>query len=301
MEAEIKEIKRENQYSIVQVKVVNRGTYAGIIMYQNCCFSKIAKARGYRYFISMEEKKIAGCKDCEWHDEYSLHFSNSKDDLLELSSKDKFKNAEDIIDINELSMVCGYLPIPSSHFLHAVYFNDLNAVEDLLEKDKSLLAEKDEHGFQAMHIAAFEGHSDIVRTLVHAGADINCKGMWGWTPLHMAVKSHQAHMAELLIHLNADPAAKMDSGNTPLHAAAYQGSVEMAALLIEVGVGVEVEDMEGNTPLHAAASRNHLEVVKFLISKGANPEKENKLGQTPLFFAKSHNHEQTIDFLTGYE
>ena len=39
MDAEIKEIKREPQISLIHVKVMKRGTYAGAILFQTCCFS----------------------------------------------------------------------------------------------------------------------------------------------------------------------------------------------------------------------------------------------------------------------
>ena len=70
MDAEIKEIKRESQISIIHVKVKKRGTYAGSIMFQTCCFSKIAKNRGYRYFVRLEENELEDCTECEWSYKY---------------------------------------------------------------------------------------------------------------------------------------------------------------------------------------------------------------------------------------
>lgn len=302
MEAEIKEIKREPQVSIVHVKVKKRGTYAGSIMYQVCCFSRIAKALGYRYYVSLGEKDLEECKDCEWNKEHILGFLSSKTDSIGLAFKGRYDRSKkyEVQDINEASMVCGYLPIPSSKFLKAVYFGNLAKIKELLEKNRNLISTKENEGFQALHIATVEGHSDVIRYLVGTNADINGKGKWGWTPLHLAVIFDRPQIAQLLLSLKADPATKMDWGNTPLHEAGYQGSVEMAELFLGAGISVEIEDNEGNTPLHAAASRNRLEVVKLLIDKGANPKRQNKFGQTALLFAETLKHKETVEFLERY-
>ena len=124
MDVEIKEIHRESQISHIHVKVKKRGTYAGSIMFQRCCFSKIAKSRGYRYFVTLEQNELEDCRECEWSYKYVLGFLSSKDDsVIQVFpgriKKDKEYNIE---DINEFYPICGYLPIPSYAFHRAVYF-----------------------------------------------------------------------------------------------------------------------------------------------------------------------------------
>ena len=303
MDAEIKEIHREPQISHIHVKVKKRGTYAGSIMFQTCCFSKIAKSRGYRYFVTLEQNELKDCKECEWSYKYVLGFLFSKDDSLIQVFPSRIKKDKEykIEDINEFYPICGYLPIPSYAFHRAVYFGDLKKVKQLAGKNRDLLNEKDEQGFRPLHIAAVEGYSEIVDYLVKSGADINGKGMYGWSPLHMAVKFNQIQIIKLLLSLKADPDIRMDLGNTPLHNAAYEGNVEIADIFIKSGVDVDVMDDEGNSPLHGAASRGHIEMVKFLIGKGANPKRKNKAEQTPLFFADTQKHTQVVELLMKYQ
>lgn len=303
MDAEIKEVKRELQISIVQVKVKNRGTYAGSIMFQMCCLSKISKNRGYRYFVELEQREVNGCEECEWYDEYVIGFLNSKSDSLKQLFKERYEANKKykIIDINEFHMVCGFLPIPSIDFHKAVYFGDLAKIRKLSGKNSKLLNKKDEHGYRPLHIATVEGHSEIIMHLVSSGANINAKGMYGWTPLHLAVRFNRIDTVKLLLNLKADPGVKMDWGNTPLHNAAYKGSVEIADIFINSGVSVDQADNEGNSPLHGAASRGHLKMVKYLISKGADPKKKNKEGQTPLFFAEAQKYTDVIRVLKEYQ
>ena len=303
MDAEIEEIHRESQISHIHVKVKKRGTYAGSIMFRTCCFSKIAKSRGYRYFVTLEQIELEDCKECEWEYKYVLGFLSSKDDSVIQIFPDRTKNDKEykIEDINESYLVCGYLPIPSYEFHRAVYFGDLKKVKQLTEKNIDFLNAKDDQGFRPLHIAVVEGYSEIVDYLVTSGADINGKGMYGWAPLHMAVKFNQIHIIKLLLSLKADPDIRMDWGNTPLHNAAYEGSVEIADIFIKSGVDVDVMDDEGNTPLHGAASRGHTEMAKYLIEKGADPKKKNKAEQTPLFFAETQKHTQVAELLMEYQ
>lgn len=303
MDAEIKEIKRESQISIIHVKVKKRGTYAGSIMFQTCCFSQISKSRGYRYFVTLEETELENCTECEWGYQYVLGFLHSKDNPLEIEFQGRIKKDKEykIEDINENYLVCGYLPIPSSDFHQAVYFGDIITVKTLSKQNKDLINTKDEEGFGPLHVASVEGYSEIVRFLVASGANINGKGMYGWAPLHMAVKFNQTKIVKLLLELKADPDIRMDWGNTPLHNAAYEGNQEIASLLIREGVEIDVMDDEGNTPLHGAASRGHIEMTKFLIEQGADPNKKNKVGQSPLFFAEYQKHTQVIELLNKYQ
>lgn len=303
MDAEIKEVKREPQISIVHVKVKKRGTYAGSIMYQVCCFCRIAKNRGYRYFVILGERDIKGIKECEWYDEYIIGFLDSKTASISQKFKEHYTINKEykIEDINDAYRICGFSPVPNSVFHQAVYYGDLNKIKELVGKNKELLNAKDDQGFRPLHIAVIEGYSEIVRYLVSSGADINGKGMYGFAAIHLSIKYNKADIIKLLLNLKADPGIKTDRGNTPLHNAAYRGCVEIADLFVNSGVSVNETDNKGNTPLHGAAYRGHLEMVKYLIANGADPKKKNKDEQTPLFFAEAQKHTEVINFLKSFE
>jgi len=303
MDAEIREISRTQNTSTVYVKVKRRGTYAGSIMFPVCCFSKIAKVRGYRYYVVLNEKELKESKDCEWENEYLLGFLNSKTDAIKKEFKSLVKNDRkyEIEDINETSMVCGFLPVPTTPFSKAVYYGNLAEVKKMLSENNNLLKEKNQNEFFPLHIAVVEGHPEIVQYLIASGANINCKGMYGWSPLHLAIKFNQKDIVSLLLNNNADPAIKMDWGNTPLHSAAYKNQIEIAELVIAEGANINEIDNEGNTALHAAASRGHLEMLKFLISKGADPNKINSQDQKPIHFAEMAKKQDSIDYLKQFK
>ena len=162
---------------------------------------------------------------------------------------------------------------------------------------------KDNNGWTPLRWAASEGHADVARLLVDAGADVNARGLldWAashnraemarllidlgadvnartssWRPLHFAAFGNSAKVARLLIDEGADVNAKDSGGRTPLHRVS---NAEVARLLIDEGVGVNAKDDGGRTPLHSASNA---EVARLLIDEGADVNAKDDQGQTPL-------------------
>jgi len=68
----------------------------------------------------------------------------------------------------------------------------------------------------SIHEAAANGNIEAVKQHIAAGADVNAKDNWGWTPLHYAALKGHKEIAELLIAKGADVNAVGDLGRTPL-------------------------------------------------------------------------------------
>ena len=75
--------------------------------------------------------------------------------------------------------------------------------------------------YQALHVACGEGHLDVVRRLVEAGADVNAVGREGLTPLSLAAHSGNRDLAGYLISEGAEVdicvAAKLGDLDGPRH------------------------------------------------------------------------------------
>ena len=113
----------------------------------------------------------------------------------------------------------------------------------------------------SIHEAAKEGNIEAVKQHLAAGADVNAKEEWGWTPLHFTTTKE---IAELLIGNGADVNAKNDGGFTPLHYAASRRDKEIAELLIAKDADVNAKMEDGDTPLDWAIEINRTETADLL-------------------------------------
>ena len=126
---------------------------------------------------------------------------------------------------------------------------------------------KDGLGWYALHEAASEGHTGIVRLLVEAGADVNAVTGGGNTPLHMACYNGHVEAARCLLSRGAEVGTKHSTGNTPLHVAAWRGHLPVVRLLIEEGGAASLlhtKGLDNETPVQQAQRYNHTDVVAYL-------------------------------------
>ncbi len=113
-------------------------------------------------------------------------------------------------------------------------------------------------------IALSEGHIEIVKTLLAAGAEVNFKGLGGSTPLvHAASKGH-IEIVKTLLAAKADVNAENDSGDTALRYASINGYTEIVKILLAAGADINVVGTFGLTALKSALKNGHTEIVKLL-------------------------------------
>lgn len=130
---------------------------------------------------------------------------------------------------------------------------DENSLPGRLAIAKLLLARGvavDEAKGAALASAVSWGEADMVRLLLHKGADCRRNSQFGWTLLHSATKDREK--VSLLLEKGLDPNAVNARGNTPLHHAAINGWVESAALLLAAGADPAIRNVQGRTALDTA-------------------------------------------------
>jgi ankyrin len=155
----------------------------------------------------------------------------------------------------------------SSSFLRAARAGNLDKVIDFLKSDRADITTCNANGLNALHLAAKEGHVNIVNELIARGA-------------------------------NVDSATK--KGNTAMHIASLAGQLEVVKILVQNGAKINMQSQTGFTPLYMAAQENHLPVVKYLIDKGANSTLATEDGFTPMAVALQQGHTEVVNLLMEY-
>ncbi|XP_078005643.1 ankyrin repeat and SOCS box protein 3 isoform X4 [Phascolarctos cinereus] len=148
--------------------------------------------------------------------------------------------------------------------------------------------------------AVENGHVDVVKLLLRHGADVNgSHSMCGWNALHQAAFQEYTELIKLLLKKGANKECQDDFGITPLFVAAQYGKLESLNVLISSGADVNCQAMDKATPLFIAAQEGHINCVELLLSKGADPNlycNEDKW-QLPIHAAAQMGHIRILDLL----
>jgi ankyrin repeat protein len=142
---------------------------------------------------------------------------------------------------------------------------------------------------------AEEGRLDEVRTFVSKDPQlVHTTDNRGYTPLHLATYNGQTEVAEFLLSAGAETDVQSASGSTPMHGAAYYGHPDALRVLIEHGAQVDIVNAGGFTPLMSACAAGHPEIATLLLANGADANAEGDGSQTALIQAvQSGNAELT--------
>ncbi|EXK36567.1 hypothetical protein FOMG_09741 [Fusarium oxysporum f. sp. melonis 26406] len=144
------------------------------------------------------------------------------------------------------------------------------------------------HKYRALHIAARNGNSDLVRLLLESGAseDPRLAEPEQSTPLHLAVSwsdgsPKHVKVVQTLCEFGADPNGAAQHGRTPIHMAVENAHCDkdVVLMLLRYGASIDKEDDKGLPPLYYAI-RNGSNLVQHLW----NPDNSSKLKGVPVLF-----------------
>jgi ankyrin repeat protein len=112
-------------------------------------------------------------------------------------------------------------------------------------------------GFTALHLAAYFGGAETVRSLLAAGADpdADAANPFAVRPLHSAVSVRDHASVRALLAAGADPNVRQQGGYTPLHSAAHSDDAELVRLLLAHGADPALTADDGRTAADMAGER----------------------------------------------
>eukprot|EP00127_Corallochytrium_limacisporum_P006196 Clim_evm13s221 gene=Clim_evmTU13s221 len=177
-----------------------------------------------------------------------------------------------------------------------------------------------------LHLAASEGHENVIKYLIIQGADPRAEDRWGGTPLDDARRGgHEAVVKYLedvmpapgpvvndegsdklpgttmrdraLMRQTADPGLDVQAGRIEAYfQAVVRNDVEQMQVMLD-DVDVMVRDSDRRTALHWAAAEGNLGAVKFLVSQGADVNAVDRWNSMPLNEAKRSGFADVAEYL----
>ena len=141
------------------------------------------------------------------------------------------------IDSQSAQALVGSIPKNASVLHVACYWGFSSLLQHLLNECPThhVLDLADSHGWTGLHWAASAGHTEMVGSLLDAGADIDSLDHGDWTPLFWGVVRGHMPVVNLLLERGADLFHADANGFTPLHWSVLSGREEITALLLEQG------------------------------------------------------------------
>ncbi len=183
----------------------------------------------------------------------------------------------------------------------AAKLGDLNTIQYLIDQNVNIHAKDQNLGWNALSVAVYNNHLELVKLLVNKGLDISIVTKDNETLLHIAAMNDSVDTAKYLIKNGIDIERKTKWTNkTALHTAAFSGAINTLTYLMEE-VKVPNDDVKVEL-LNAAAQGGNLAIVEYLHSKGADVngrvhDKELNYFDIPLMTAARYGQYDIVNFL----
>ncbi|VDN58961.1 unnamed protein product [Dracunculus medinensis] len=155
------------------------------------------------------------------------------------------------------------------------------------EKNKKI----NSYGETRMHEAARGGDTNLLRTMIELGYDLNPRDEGGWTPLHEAVGALQVENVHILLESGARVDIRSNEGTLSEDGELMVYSI-LFLILYEDG---ELMNNGGLTPLMEACDRGCIAIVDILLHYNADVTLKSRDGWLASDFLKNSINSGMID------
>jgi uncharacterized protein len=220
--------------------------------------------------------------------------------------------------------------VSATDIFKAIGDGNIDAIKELLNRDRSLADAKNESGVSALMFSLYVGRKEIADQLLTARSavdifeaaalgdekalrkqidqnrsQISSYSADGFTPLHLACFFGRISTGKILVDAGADLNANSKNGANlrPINSAAacrdLDAAYQMVSALLSGGADISAKQNGGFTALHSAAANGNVPLVKLLIERGADPHVLSDDKKTPLQFAQERNRTEIVELLSS--
>ena len=163
----------------------------------------------------------------------------------------------------------------NNKIVNAVEFGDAEQLRNLLKQGADLKDLHDSYGWPILHTAATKPDSGVLKLLLETGIYLEPRDNAVFrTPLMRAAAHGHTENVRMLIEAGADIDAEDEDGWTALHHAAFRGQTEAALVLLENGAANKAIRIEQWLAADAAANNKKAETAEAIL--GFFSEQTNK-------------------------
>jgi hypothetical protein len=153
-------------------------------------------------------------------------------------------------------------------FFNDIVKGDFATVKNKLSSGMNVNTQASDGGKAPLHVACHVGSKIMLRILLEAKADVHIKTNAGFMPIHVAAQNgHMDIIAELVSAGAKFNEFTGEAGTTPLHEAAARGHKNAVLKLLELGADPSLKDARYNlTAANLAHEKMHIEVRDILVN-----------------------------------
>lgn len=159
---------------------------------------------------------------------------------------------------------------------------------------------------ESFFLAAEQGNSKKINTLLEHGVNINSKDKQGRTAIMIATYANYPEIVKTLIEKGADIDIQDNIKNNPFLYAGAEGYLDILKLTIKAGADPSLLNRYGGTALIPASEHGYVEVVRELLEyTDVDVNHVNNLGWTALMEAivlgdGGEKQQETIELLINH-
>ncbi|NXK17138.1 AKD1B protein, partial [Arenaria interpres] len=185
--------------------------------------------------------------------------------------------------------------------LHLAAKNGHSEVVEILLEQWEEINDFNENGETPFYLSVEGGHEKCAELLLEAGSDINVLTQNNSSALHIAVQNGHLSLVNFLIDRNIDLVPKPEQKNSPLHLAIVNNNVMVVRSLLDANHDINSLNHRQETPLHLAADLGNVELVEVLLKAHCDLKTVDKHGKTALAVASRSNHALVVDMIIKAE